>query len=204
MSNLRVVARKKEIQAYFEGTLLPGETLPSLRARHPRILSKYALHQFPKWEVSLRCSHTSEALFRWICSKKVLGYRLSYEEKLLLYHLGLEDRRVVLLQSLLQVRDQNLAILLAKGRFEHNPSLVYLNRILLGYRPSVLYSKAWKTRRTPSIRIIGVGYKDKGTLGSGLSWKEQILPEEEETPSALNEFNLSVYSLLGMTHLLTG
>jgi len=40
----------------------------------------------------------------------------------------------------------------------------------------------WVPQKRFSIRRIGVGYKDKGHLGTGLSWKDQILPVEDLDP----------------------
>lgn len=194
----RMKYRQKELNAYFEGSLLPGTVEPSLRARHPEILSKYSPHNSPGWVVSLRCSHKPDALFRWLVSKKVLGFLLNQGERLLIYHLGLPDRNIVLLQTLLREKDTDLVLRLSRQRFAGNSHLVELNRILHGYRPSVLYDKEWKPQKLPPVRRIGVGYKDKGTLGSGLSWKDQILPEEGPTSSMQNEFNLKVLTLLGM------
>lgn len=190
--------RQKELVAYFEGSLLPGKVEPSLRARHPEILSKYSPLQFRDWQVSLRSSHKPDALFRWLVSKKALGLSLNWGEKILLFHVGLHDSRIVLLQTLLREKDEDLVLRLATQRFGGNSTLVELNRILRGYEPSVLYDKEWRPQRLPPVRRIGVGYKDKGTLGSGLSWKDQILPEEGPQSSMQNEFNLKVLTLLGM------
>jgi len=70
--------------------------------------------------------------------------------------------------------------------------------MLHGTSVSVYGSKEWKPQVIPLLRRIGVGYKDKGTLGTGLSWKEQYVSEEDPEPQ-IEWFQSLVYSLTGKT-----
>lgn len=65
-----------------------------------------------------------------------------------------------------------------------------LRRIYLGYRPDVFCVKRWKEEKIPYIRTIGVGYKDKGTLSSAPSWKDQMILDEGVSPAILSELSL--------------
>jgi hypothetical protein len=53
-------------------------------------------------------------------------------------------------------------------------------REFCSFVPKLLIEKVWTAEvQIPPTRYIGVGYKDKGTLSSGLSWKDQISDDEE-------------------------
>lgn len=194
----RMSARKAEIEAFIKGSLLPGEVEPSLRARHPKVLSKYRHWIFPQWEVYLLGSHTRRNNIFWLLSKLSLGMQLNEAERLVGFSLLATDLEGTLFLDLLERRRNSEvpgSVLFVQNHLTI-PFLVQCSRRIGGYRPSVIYSKRWNPVRLPPKKVIGLGYNDHGTLGSGPSWKDQILTDEEETPLAEDNFLLELKSLI--------
>jgi len=201
MSNLRMKYQRKELRSYFEDGLLLDVVRPSLKARHPRILSKYRFQSYPQWEVCLRCSVSSGAAFRWLCAKKLIGYQMSYGENLVLFSLvsDSETRFDTYLEIVRFLKSESSLLFQRRSRVAEQMDLLHsLDRMLHGTSVSVYGSKEWKPQEIPLLRRIGVGYKDKGTLGTGLSWKEQYVSEEDPEPQ-IEWFQSLVYSLTGKT-----
>lgn len=190
MGSLRIRHRIGEIEAFFNQTLLPASTDLSLRARHPKILSMYRHGEIPQWKVYLRASHSSRKIFHWLTSKRMLGFSLSRGEELIFYAALSSDQEADFFLSLkeLERKISHPGLALLPQREDSIPLLIEMTRILNGYQPSVVYLKNWSPNILPELRRIGVGYKDKGSLGSGPSWKDQILTEEEETEFGLDDF----------------
>lgn len=186
---LRIRHRIGEIEAFFNQTLLPPATDLSLRARHPKVLSKYRNTSFPQWEVYLRGSHSARKIFHWLTSKRILGLSLSRSEELI-YYVAIgsnQEADFYLLLKELEKRSYPGRPILPQ--IDKNlPLLIETSRILHGYQPSVIYLKEWNPVRITPLRRIGVGYKDKGHLGTEPSWKDQIVDEEEETDRGLDDF----------------
>lgn len=194
----RMKARKAEIEAFIKGSLLPGEVEPSLRVRHPKILSMYRHWIYPQWKVYLRGSHTRRSSIHWLFSKLSLGMQLNQTEILIGFVLVETDLEGILFSDLLKRRrnqDTSLSTPFVQNQ-RTLPFLIQCSRIIGGYRPSVIYSKSWSPVRLPPKKVIGVGYKDHGSLGSGPSWKDQILPAEEENPKAEDNFLMELKSLI--------
>lgn len=200
MSALRIRHRYEEIEAYFNRTLLPSSTDLSLRARHPKILGGYRHHVFPQWIVNLRSSHSKKVLIRWILSKLILGYTLSRGEELIFLGSVESDMSadvfVHFLQKKRKTGSKDGSQPLLPMIEETLPLLIQCSRILAGYTPSVIYLKDWRPVKLPPKKVIGLGYTDHGTLGSGPSWKEQILEEEEVTYMAEDDFVIWCQSLM--------
>lgn len=195
--SLRIKHRIGEIEAFFNQTLLPAITDLSLRARHPKVLSKYRNNAFPQWEVSLRSSHSRKVVFHWLLSKRMLGFSLSKGEDLIFYSILSSDQEAeIFLLSKEKERNSQNGRIQIEQKEENLQILIEMTRILHGFQPSVIYSQIWNPVRITPLRRIGVGYKDKGHLGSEPSWKDQILTEEEDSDLSLTEFQKRCFTLL--------
>ena len=186
---LRIRHRIGEIEAFFNQTLLPPVTDLSLRARHPRVLSKYRHKEIPQWEVYLRGSHSARKIFHWLTSKRLLGLSLSKGEELIFYVVIGSDPQAEF-YLLLKERERKMPTgqpLLPQNE-KSLPVLIEMSRMLRGYQPSVINLKEWNPVKITPLRRIGVGYKDKGHLGTEPSWKDQMIDEEENPDLGLDDF----------------
>lgn len=193
---MRMNYRKEELQAFLRGKLLPGKVSPSLRARHPWVLQSLRPLRNPEWFLTLRASHRRTAVFDWIVAKKVLSHVPSWGEKVTGCLCISTDWETTLLKTL-QLLELKISRSL-RSRLSSLPHSILdqAKRIFLGYCPSILLASDWNPVRVAETSRIGVGYKDRGTLGSGLSWKDQILPVED-IASQPRSFAYQVHLSLG-------
>jgi len=126
---------------------------------------------------------------------------MSYGENLVLFSLvsDSETRFDTYLEIVRFLKSESSLLFQRRSRVAEQMDLLHsLDRMLHGTSVSVYGSKEWKPQVIPLLRRIGVGYKDKGTLGTGLSWKEQYVSEEDPEPQ-IEWFQSLVYSLTGKT-----
>lgn len=193
---MRLRYRKEELEAFLKGRLLPGKVSPSLRARHPFVFQSLRPLRNPEWFLMLRASHRRQVLFDWILSKRLQTLSLNWGEKVIAL-LGVStDWETKLLKTLRLEEDSISRSLTQRILSLPLPIKEKAKRIYLGFEPSIVLASDWNPVRVKETARIGVGYKDRGTLGSGLSWRDQILPAEELTPEP-SAFAYQVYLSLG-------
>lgn len=173
--------------------LLPTTDLPT-EASRGKILYSFRPYHNPDWFVFIRSSHTSAAVFRWLTAKSLL-MRLSRDEEDLYTLLAVEKdfntRLISLGRTIISKTD------LRQGAKVHHELKDRLLRILNGYLPRIHAKKAWKGRtKIPEKRVVGVGYRDKGSISTAPAWQDQILGTEEVSSDSRDEVLRDLYSLL--------
>lgn len=168
---------------YFEQSLLlkTPEHLKGVAAGKFTLLRNRHYLQ-PSWELFLVSSQKWRGTARFLTVKHLLG-RLKLDEALVLFSLAAES--VDLLEILLwRKRVGNIETAAAKGDSSLLRARNLCRRIHSGTSSLDLFAfKRWNPVITLEERRIGVGYKDKGSLSSAPSWKDQIFFTEEEPVS---------------------
>ena len=149
------------------------------------------------WKMVLRASHTKPQLVLRMIAKVYLGDRLSSDENLLLPFLAADSEHSTMIVKRLLSRSQNMGYFRnPAGSGLEVSSLIFLHRYYRSFSPEYSVSKLWSPiPPIPEERIIGVGYKDKGSLSIAPSWKDQMIYHDESE----HEVNLDflVLSFLG-------
>jgi hypothetical protein len=136
--------------------------------------------------VSISSTHTKTQVFLWLLAKRTLS-RISREEFLLLTILTADRDDLQKLSNDLSIVQQKMQVLsrTRSRRFSSwKATRDLLKRILFGFEPKVSCEKWWDGSRPKQANRIGVGYKDKGTLSTAPSWKDQMILTEGDTPDA--------------------
>lgn len=170
-----------KILRFLSGKTLPGEVDPSWRARHPKILASYRFTEPAEGRALLLSNHPRRVVFEWLVSKILSGDLISdIERKLILFLSAEKELWFKVLIFLIEETDQKL-FLPAETLRKMTPQSVLEEayRRYRGTKISVTAVGEWSKQYVSTPNRIGVGYKDKGSLGSGLSWKDQILTEED-------------------------
>lgn len=191
---MRLRIRSEELLAFMRGSLLPRKPGPLLKARHPRVLVRVPHSTISSWILILRSSHSRKQILDWLVAKYYLGHAWGKGEILISYLLVKDDWEYSLLEDLLQKKR-----LIQRRNRMIGLETAFLNqarRITHGYEPSVIFAPEWQVTRIQPVRRIGVGYKDQGNLGTGLSWRDQILHVEDVTPQP-DSFAYLVHLSLG-------
>lgn len=172
--------------------LLPAAGLPS-EASRKRILYTFTPFDNPQWLVFIRSSHDRDATLKWLLAKSILK-RLSSEEDFLLTLLGIDSDLIKELISLERSLRNGKSRYPEVGGTQLRDSLV---RILNGYTPQISSFKSWKGTKKPfQWRIIGVGYRDKGSLSTAPAWQDQIVGTEEDEARSRDELLTGILALL--------
>jgi hypothetical protein len=126
-------------------------------------------------------------------AKKLLA-RLSSEEETLFVLIGVDKDLTTQLISLERKLRGGPNLYQEVKKFDLRNRL---NRIFRGYRPKVSCFKSWVgPKKIPEKRVIGVGYRDKGTLSTAPAWQDQIVRTEGDIPKNREEILSEVFSLL--------
>jgi len=159
---------------------------PSLsREGSQTVLIRITPRRVPGWTLVCRSSHSKKNTIQWLIAKSFLKILSKQErELLLLATLDAPDYLKLLIDWSLDLsitRDKKVAA--AKLLEETVSGLSWLSiRQLNSYEPFVRFFKIWTRRASLAPeRYIGVGYKDKGSLASSPSWKDQMLADGEES-----------------------
>lgn len=191
---MRLTYRIEELKAFCNGTLLPGKVRPTVLARHPENLSWYRHYPYYEWIIKLKGNKTRRQTINWIIAKWYSSYELNQGERILALLLSQNKYEYTIVDKM----SRNVNLYFSERRIARPKTLTETcKRITRSYRPSVVYDKIFSPITLPPVQYIGVGYKDKGTLGSGPSWKEQILPGKE-VPTSQEEFLFSILLSLGL------
>lgn len=179
----------EEFELYLRGSMRLRTTDPPMRVRGGKLLASFRHQIHTDWKFILRCDHSLEEVFQWLVAKKILGWRFSHTQEVLLFWTAAERTnwtRILLNLNPSTVKTlSSRAILLSKLRT--TPEIVQLSRRILGsYQPQIYPYRQFSPTVVPPVRRIGVGYKDKGHLSSAPSWKDQILYSVEETQEGEN------------------
>jgi hypothetical protein len=152
----------------------------------PRLLINIYPRHLPGRVINIRASHKFKKLFGWIICKGTLQKLSKLEREFLqVIILDTPERYYEWSKILLRIQDQPQ---FKRWDFLDNSWILFPDlvprepiRFLRSFEPALEFSWFWfDPKKPPPKRYMGVGYTDQGTLGSGLSWKSQILPEEEE------------------------
>ena len=179
----------EDFELYLRGSMRLRTTDPPMRVRGGKLLASFRHHVHTDWKFILRCDHDLQDVFQWLVAKKILGWRFSHAQEVLLFWTAAEKpdwTRILMNLNPSSVKTlANREILLSKLRSD--PELVGLSRrILRSYQPQIYPYRSFSPTVVPPVRRIGVGYKDKGHLSSAPSWKDQILYSVEETQEGEN------------------
>lgn len=159
------------------------------------------------WRVLIFSTHTQEQSFLWLAAKETLA-RLGKGENLLLGILAAEREDWFQLLILLRRNKRKLNFASDDQRYpekERNSFLqpnLLLRRILSGYTPKFRVQKHWLEIISPPVQYVGVGYKDKGSLPTAPSWRDQVVETEEGIPPPDDEIFL-LRSLLSFLEFLS-
>lgn len=171
----------EKIKIFLSGRLLPsglksykGGGLPFVLVRNRPVPT------IPQWVLEIRGSHNRRKVYQWVISKKIFLGEISEEDNLLLLILA---RSILEYKLLLVYKDQEFfEILKERARSlknEEKSNLLDLSkRIFLGYHPRMDFFSEWRPQTLPAKRYVGIGYKDKGSLGDHLPL--DLMPEAEE------------------------
>lgn len=149
-------------------------------------------NQRPGWSIVFRSTHRQDLTFRHLLLK-FLFQSLNQNEKVVFQQLavGLPEQdwrkiRILISQnSKIKPNLQRILQLFVEYEFL---GLKDPWREFLSFEPKLFIEKVWTREiRVPPKQVIGVGYKDKGTLSSALSWKDQISFDGEESTKDLLE-----------------
>lgn len=166
----------------------------------------YSFYQFrSKWGrkvIKFRSDQRKRNISEFLLLKSISGKSLSKVEEFLLYLLEPEIQKNLYFSPFGE-EFQIVSDSMRKKEilpFLSRPILSIIGRNKKGPRIDLSVEIEKKTI-LPPLRYIGIGYKDKGTLGSGLSWREQILSDEsqeEEIPTSSGGvfFHLRILLLL--------
>lgn len=193
------------ITLYYMQSLLLETSDPRKRSAMGKALESYRHYLEPAWICSLHSTLSRKLTRRFLISKYLLG-RLTPSEELVIISLSSDD---IYLSNLLLWRRKNgtLNERTSKNQFLKQ-AWELAKRIRNGTNCILSAGKIWSPNQVLELRRIGVGYKDKGSLSSTLSWKDQIVSTEDVTALQDNViFELGVflsfseYSTLGNLRL---
>jgi hypothetical protein len=139
-------------------------------------------HQIPAWRIEVRLSHNKDKTLKWLVCK-FLKQDLSFGEREVIKIIAAQSNDLIFtfLTFLLKNyekfdRKAMLQVLITNLDFPRDPG-----SYLASFIPSLYIVKLWTSPKfLPDKRFIGVGYKDKGTLSTTPSWKEQITSMDEK------------------------
>jgi len=171
MSSL--IPKEKLILYFQDPLLLPREPPSSMRMGTRKTLHSYPIRNFP-WRAELLGSKNVLRTFLWLNSKYLLFGDLSWSDAVLLVSLAQGNQ---ILSDIALSSKTLIEILGPKGlgtKKKAHDLREICNRIYKGYHPQVVVQKSFLFLKKPAEpRIIGVGYRDKGSLPENtLSWKE--------------------------------
>jgi len=155
-----------------------------------RVLWVVSPRRLPGWVVSFRSSHNSRATLRHLLLK-FLFQNLNRNEMVVCQMLAvkLPDEEYSILEKILSnpiSMKNNLGRILTAMSDYNYLELRDPGRYFWSFEPSLVVEKHWfEEIRIPPKRYIGVGYNDKGTLSTALSWKEQLTEDGENHSQAL-------------------
>lgn len=199
-SKARSIVSSKQWDSALSGeTKSLAETLPPLRGdKDPRKLLTLYPRQLPGWVVEVTSTHSLRKTIQWLMLRMIL-----FPET--------ERRATDLLKILVSNQDSPTLQLLTKILFRiqvwpvFERELIYHKIILLqpdalppsgrryisSFRPRIILTRWWADKqRLRSKRYVGIGYNDHGSLGTGPSWKAQMLSEGEDLPENMAHLNL--------------
>lgn len=164
-------------------TTLRENPPPNLRGGCHNILSRWTPKPVEGWAIILSSSHTWLQVVRWLICKEFL-FSLTKGEKVILTILVSEDdfwtELLIQLQELNQIDSIYKKFYLTKLEKDFPLILSNPERYLHSYTPRFRVYRIWSMKvKLPPLLYIGVGYKDRGTLSSTPSWKEQMLYDGE-------------------------
>lgn len=171
---------KDQVILYYSAPLRLSTTDPQ-GVGGGNVISMYRSHENPSWVAQLRCSVPKTQIRRWLIAKSVLQ-GLGRHHSLVLLDLAVEEVFASQILSL-AAREKSgidLPYKLSKDSPWSKAALDLCRRILGPTSPRIWSKKNWAPQRTIEGRRIGVGYKDHGTLASGLSWRDQMSLTAEE------------------------
>jgi len=168
------------------------EVDPSLMARHPKVLDLVPSPDGKEVKI-LFSNSTRKEVFEFLISKKILQLDLREEEEWIL--LILSSNSEIFFSTLKELKRINFESWKKHWTFPLIQKESW--RRLRGSKISFYAHCEERRNKVKQPNRIGVGYKDKGTLGTGLSWRDQILVLEEELGNPVS-FSSLVLSSLGM------
>lgn len=189
--------QKEEIFRYYrEPLLLSTQAHP--RVRLGRVILSYSLSETKPWRFFLKSTQSRTTVSRYLISKLLLS-RLRSEESLILFDLAAENPQLAILLNNSQSWKELLVErgLRRKTRVGIGESLVQrLRRVSNGEEPKFSAFKVWAPVRIPPECRIGVGYKDKGSLSTAPSWRDQMVLTEEDEPLTFSDSFLEELRIL--------
>lgn len=165
---------------------LPERSLPSSDHLRNHLLILVTPYEPQGWNIFLTSSATRGNFKGWLLTKALL-MDLSSTEKFLLEYLTAGDESWIHF-----LVDKSLDFSIKRIHKIRLLEYLYLQddipgrhrfsrRFLSSFQPSLEIFKVWmEKKRIPAKRFVGIGYLDHGSLGSGPSWKEQMLEERDQ------------------------
>lgn len=165
-----------------------------------RVLILLTPRVFPGMAIFAISSHNKEKTISWLTTKGLL-MDLSQIEQSLLLTISLDapdwTHQIIdfsLEKTIKRESKQRALRFLAEEKILPDRRR-FSRRFLNSFQPSIDFFKCWtEITKMPPEKYIGVGYKDHGSLGSGLSWKDQMLADEEKS-----DVNDCVHNLLSFS-----
>lgn len=184
---MRLKVKRRDWDSFLrqEVKSLSERSLPSRDYLRNRLLILVTTPENQGWNQFLISSHTRRKTKSWLLTKALLMDLGEPEDFLLKYITAGDPEWVQLLV------DISLDISISRAPKTRFLQYLYLQqdlpdhrsfstRFLNSFQPSLEIFRVWmEKKRIPAKAFIGVGYKDHGSLGSGLSWKDQMLGEGE-------------------------
>lgn len=157
---------------------------PSARRSKNILYQMFPVH-LPGWVVTLESSHTRRLTIQWLISKAFNEVLNKTEKEIFL--LSSLDSPTWLFEIVVFLYKRNNKIIdkrILKQIGEEFFKLVQIKtsrRVFRSFRPELSIYNIWaELKKIPPLPYVGVGYSDKGSLGSALAWQEQQLPDSEE------------------------
>jgi hypothetical protein len=144
----------------------------------------------------MRGSHRRVAVLEWCISTIVLnGTERDDDVDFHSLLLPRTDQEYDVLKRVIALSQHDLVSFESPKEGKLARILNHCRRVNRGFTPRIGFTALWNPIRVAPKSFIGKGYTDQGTLGTGPSWKDQILTAEDQPLQTANGFFNDLLSL---------
>ena len=163
---------------------LSPKVAPSAGLAH-RTLYVIPPRQLPGWTVYFTSSHSKKKTVRWLISKGFSNRLNKAELEILITTLLSSPEWLWEVGIFLYENNSNPGAkrwVQREGKeFFSKAKIDPSYRTYRSYTPELSIFKVWtKKISLPELPFVGVGYNDKGNMGSALAWQDQMVTQSEE------------------------